>query len=83
MSRPRIFTDAKCAELCAWFHQLRAMGSVRARAKAEGVSERALREAIARHQRAAADACSTGNTPQSAETTSEPVCEASVDATNR
>jgi len=48
MSRRRRFTDEECANLAAWFTQLRSMGSVAKRARELNVSEVALRDAIAR-----------------------------------
>src|SRR3954467_191120 len=50
MSRRRRFTDAQCRDLAEWFANLRRMGSVAQKAREQGVSEVALRDAIARGQ---------------------------------
>lgn len=60
MSRPRIFSDEKCRELALWFRSLRMSGSVASRARDEGVSQRALREAIRRGNEASSIPCTDG-----------------------
>lgn len=48
MTRRRRFTDEECRALASWFTQLRAMGSVRGKARELGISVPALYDAIAR-----------------------------------
>lgn len=50
MSAPRRFTDKECKALAEWFSQLRALGSVSAKARELGISKPALYDAIARGQ---------------------------------
>lgn len=51
MSRRRVLTDEQCAELAAWFAQLRSLGSVRAKCRELGVSKNALMDGIERGRR--------------------------------
>jgi hypothetical protein len=48
MSRARKFDDTTCKNLAQWFERLRGLGSVAAKARELGVSEKAVRDAIAR-----------------------------------
>lgn len=48
MSRQRKFTDETCKALADWFSRLREMGTVASKARDNNVSEKAIRDAIAR-----------------------------------
>ena len=50
MSKPRVTTDEQCAELAAWFADLRRLGTVQSKARDLGISVSALYDAIARGQ---------------------------------
>ena len=48
MPKPSKFTQEQCQDLSEWFRRLRALGTVRSKARELGVSVPALYDAIAR-----------------------------------